>query len=168
MKKENIIKFLDAMVEDIDQNKIDLYKKIIENSKIDNFNNYEEFFFGVLYPFDNFIEGFLKVNVSTNDNVIFIMKNSNFIENHFNKLIIDKEGTPYSSDKSRTIMNSLIHYYLTGEEIKFNYNGEYTYHLPETIFKTHDHIFKFYIGLKNLFYGNNKQYLEALKIILDI
>jgi len=168
MKKENIINFLNTFCDDIDKSNLDLYKKIIENSKINNFNNYEEFFYSVLYPFDNFIEAYLKMNVSNNEDVIFIIKNSNFIENNFSNLIINKEGSACSSDKSGTIMNKLINYYKTGEKITFDYDAEYTYHLPKTIFKTHEHIIMFYIGLKKLFYGDNKKYIEALKIILNL
>ena len=47
--------FLDSIVGSIEQKEINLFKSIIETSEITNFKYHEEFFYGVLYSFDQFI-----------------------------------------------------------------------------------------------------------------
>ncbi|WP_440880652.1 hypothetical protein [Tenacibaculum sp. C7A-26P2] len=165
MKKRDLTNFLDSIAGSIEQKEINLFKSIIESSEITNFKDHEEFFHGVLYPFDQFIRGFVKSKIANNEDVVFIIKNQNYIEHNYARIIEQKEGSPCSADKSRTIIKCLLDYYKSGQEINFNYEQEYTYHLPKEVFKTHDHIIKFYEGLKHLWYGNNRKYLEALLII---
>jgi hypothetical protein len=164
---DKLFEVLDSMINDIDANQIKLFKKIIESSEIKKFNDYDEFYYAVIYPFENFITGFVKTTVANNDDVVFLIKNSQFIECQFEKIIIEKEGTTCCADKSKTIMRHLISFFITGVEIKFNYDGEYTYHLPKEIFNTHEHIIMFYEALKYLWFGDYKKYLEALKIIIN-
>lgn len=166
MKKQDLTNFLDSMLENIEQKEINLFKKIIETSEIANFKNHEEFFYAILYPFDQFVSGFIKSKIANNNDVVFIIKNQNYIENNYAKIIKDKEGRAFSADKSRTIMKSLIEYYKSGKEINFDYNQEYTYHLPKKVFKTHREIVEFYEGLKDMHYGNNKKYMLAIANIL--
>lgn len=158
--------FLNTLSDSIDKEKVELYKKIIESSEIASFDGPDEFFYAVLYPFENFISGFLHTELKTaNRDVIFIYKNSQYIDRSFAQLFIKHEGSACSSDKSRTIVNRLVQFYQTGTKIEFNYDAEYTYHYPKTIFKTHDHIVLFYEGLKDLQYGDNRKYFEAMKVI---
>lgn len=166
MKKQDLTNFLDSMIGSIEQKEIDLFKQIIETNEIKNFENHEEFFYAVLYPFDQFISGFVKSKIANNRDVVFIIKNQNYIEHNYARIIEAKEGSACSADKSRTIMKSLINHYKSGQEITFNYEQEYTYHLPKEVFKTHDQIINFYEGLKNLWYGDNRKYLEALTKVL--
>lgn len=165
MNKNDLIQFLDNFNIGIESSNKDLYKKIIEGSELTSFSDYEEFYFLVLYPFKNFLEGFLLTEVSDNRDVLFIMLNSQFIERHFNNTIEKEEGMPCCSDKSRTIMYKIIKFYTTGEKISFDFDGEYTYHIPKNVFTTHDQIILFYEGLKELYYGRNEKYLFALKFI---
>ena len=165
MKKQDLINYLNSMIGIIEKKEIDLFKKIIGTNEITNFKDHKKFFYAVLYPFDQFISGFVKSKIANNSDVVFIIKNQNYIENNFARIIEQKEGSPCSADKSRTIIKSLLNYYKNGQKITFNYQQEYTYHLPKEVFKTHDHIIKFYEGLKSLWYGDNKKYLEALQIV---
>ncbi len=164
MDKQDITKFLDSMIGRIEQKEIDLFKKVIATNKITDIKDHEGFFYAVLYPFEQFISGFVKSKIANNRDVVFIIQNQKFIEHNFARIIEEKEGSPCSADKSRTIMRSLLNHYKSGQKITFNYEQEYTYHLPKKVFKTHDHIIKFYEGLKFLWYGDNKKYLEALQI----
>lgn len=143
-----------------------LYKKVIENSDIKTFKDYDEFFFAVIYPFREFIRGFVRSEISDNVDVVFLMLNSQFVTRHFEALIERKEGWPCSADKSTTIMRALMNHFRTGEKIEFNYDGEYTYHLPKKIFASHDQIVNFYEGLKDLYYGRSEKYLKSLKDVL--
>jgi len=124
------------------------------------------FFYAVLYPWEKFIGGFLKYELKANGDVEFIFKHSQYIDRHFCNLFRDKEGGACCADKSRTIVNKLLEFYATGKKIEFDYEAEYTYHLPKNIFKNHDGIIEFYVGLKNLLYGSPQKYLEALRKVL--
>lgn len=160
----DLVSFLGGWCGDITSENKALYQKIIEGSEIQSFNNndYEEFHLSIIYPFNNFIDGFIRSEISDNHDVAFLMANSEFVEHHFEEWVRRKEGAPCSADKSRTIIRSLIKFYSKGKKIAFNYEAEYTYHLPKTVFKTHDQIVEFYEGLKSLFYGKPEKYLKAL------
>lgn len=166
MKTEVIKDFLNSIADSIEKEKIELFEKIIDSSEIKQYENPNEFFYAVLYPWEKFISGFLKSTLNANRDVEFIWKHSEFIYRHFRNLFEKYEGSACCADKSRTIVNRLLKYYANGEKIEFDYDAEYTYHLPKNIFKSHDHIIVFYEGLKSLLYGRPEKYLEALKVVL--
>ena len=166
MKKDKIKEVLVGMFDVIEKDKIELYQSIIDKKCYDNINDLQEFYFGLIYPFENFLDGLIQAEVSKDRDVRFIMLNSQFIERHYEKLIIKFEGSAYCADKSRTIMRNLVMFYKTGEKISFDYNQEYTYHLPKVIFKTHDNIIEFYQAIKDFYYGNSEKYLKAMLNII--
>jgi hypothetical protein len=166
MEQTDMKEFLDAFSGSMDEENVSLYKKIMSESMLEGkFHDYETFHLSVIYPFDNFIDSYLETEVSGNFDVKFLMRESQFVERHFNKIIDHKDGFGCCADKSRTIMKRLIQFYTDGTEIVFNYEGEYTFHLPKSVFTTHDEIVEFYVSLKQLYYGNNELYLIALKNI---
>ena len=167
IKTDELKDFLTAFSGSIENEQLELYKKIIENSEMKSFNGANEFFYAVLYPWEKFISGFLKTKLKASDEVVFIYKNSQYIDRNFAELFRKFEGLACSADKSRTIVKAILNFYTTGEKINFDYDGEYTYHLPEKIFKNHDDIIMFYRGLKNLMSGNSLVYLESLKKLID-
>lgn len=161
---EKVINGINGMFEEEEQK---MYLKFIEHCPIKSYDNYDEFYIGFVYQFEQLISSIVKNNVSNNDDVVFIYERSQFIENHFQKLIEKYENFTCCVDKSRTIMKSLINFFITGERIVFDYNAEYTYHLPKKIFTSHDDIVEFFKGLQDLYYGNPTKYLETLKIITE-
>ena len=166
MEQTDIKGFLDAFSGNLETENIALYRKIMEESMLEGkFNDYESFHLSVIYPFENFIEAFIKTEISDNFDVQFLMTQSQFIERHFEKMINRKDGFGCCADKSRTIMKRLIQFYTDGTEIVFNYDAEYTFHLPKNVFTTHDEIIEFYTALKQLYYGNHESYVLALKNI---
>lgn len=168
LTKEGLTNFLDTFSDSIDKENVELYKKLIKNAPMLNFSldSYEEFFYAVLYPFDKFVEGLIRSEICNNDDIIFIYKNSNFIEHHFDMVIESREGGCCCADKSRTIIRSLIRHFRTDTEIVFDYGQEYTYQLPETVFTKHRDIVSFYEAIKALYYGNSIEYLKCLKEIM--
>ena len=153
---------ISALLTSADTKNKEMYQAILEGSEIKQFNNWEEFYFAVLYPFEGFIEAYIKTNIAEDNNAVFLISKSQFIERHFQKLIIKKEGSACCADKSRTIITRLINYYASGDEIYFNYDAEYTYHLPKKIFTTHSEIIRFYDAVKRLYYGDSDKYIIAL------
>ena len=166
METKAFTDFLEALSGNITDGKKALYKSIIETSEIPGFDDWEEFYFAVILPFENVIEGFVRSEIADNSDVAFLFAQSQFIERQFCEMICRKEGSPCSADKSRTILNRLFTFFTTGERIEFDYTGEYTYHLPKQVFTSHDEIVEFYQGVKGLYYGNNERYLKALAAIL--
>ncbi len=97
---------------------------------------------------------------------VFLYENYNFVKSSYDFLIKLHEGRACSADKSRIIINALTKFLKTGEEIKLNYNQEYTYHLPRRIFRNHKQIYEFFDSLQKLYYGQPLKYLETLHKIL--
>lgn len=149
----------DALCSDII--KTEIVQKALLNAKN---GDIEDFYFSVLYPIENLIDG-ISQQISSCGKTQFILTHSQFIERHFEGLIRQHEGFACCADKSRTIMEKLFLAYLNDEEIQFNYDAEYTYHLPKKIFKTHDEIIMFFDGIFALYYGKPKKYLMALQSI---
>ena len=139
-----------------------MYKNLIDSSGINNYNTIDEFYYGIIYPFEKFTSGLIKSEISPNRNVVFIYQKLRFVENHFRNLFETIEGSACCADKSRAIVKRLIEFYKNGTKIEFDYNGEYTFHLPKKIFKTHESIICFYEGLHSLYYGISEKYLTAL------
>ncbi len=162
MNKSDLTKLLDVFSNGIREEEKELYKRVINENGIKQFNRYDEFYLAVIYPFEQFLNGFIASEVSGNQDVIFLLTHSDFVERQFEQYIKVYEGSACHCDKSRTIISSLIEFYKTGKRIEFDYNGEYTFHLPKKVFKTHESIVEFYDGVKSLYYGSNAMYLTAI------
>lgn len=167
MKTDDLKEFLSTMGETIEKDKIKLFEKIVDGSEIKRFENPNEFFYAILYPWEKFISGYLKSTLKANRDVEFIFTHSQYIDRHFYNLFGKYEGSACSADKSRTIVNRLLEFYATGKRIEFDYESEYIFHLPKKIFKEHDLIVEFYEGLKNLLYGDPTKYLMALNKVFQ-
>lgn len=163
MENKDIATFLDSMIGNIEQSNIDMFKSILETNEIPNIQNHEDFYYAVVYPFDKFLNAFIKTKIADNNDVVFIMKNLRYIGSNFAKIIVQKEGLSCNTDKSRTIVSSLLNWFKKNQEIDFDYNQEYTYHLPKIVFNRHNEIIEFYEALKALRYGNKEKYLEVIK-----
>ncbi len=163
MEKEKIKEVLNFMADSIEQGNIDLYNKLIDEKCFNEIENVEKFYLGLIYPHEQFITGLIKSEISKNNDVVFILKNSQFIEHNFRYWIEKIEGSACCADKTRTILKRLVEFYKNNTTIEFDYSAEYTFHLPKVIFKTHESIVEFYEGVKNLHYGNPTRYLNALK-----
>jgi len=164
---EDITKFADSMLEMIGKENIELYKKVISTSRIGEIKKARDFFYKFSYPWSRFIDGYVRSEVSKNSDVQFIYKNYDFIEVNFKYLFEKVNGNAYCADRARTMIDSLVTFFETGKKIEFDYNQEYIFQLPETIFKNHDHIVTYYEALKDLRCGRHEKYLEALKLVLS-
>jgi hypothetical protein len=160
----NIENFLNRFMGSVSEENREMYRKIIGEGEVDKniFLNYDKFYYGVKYSFEKFMDGMLMECVSEDRDVVFLMMNGRFVERHYSSVISKMEGSMCSVDKARTIVRSLIRYYKEGELIKFDYDGEYTYHLPKVIFKEQCRIIEFYEAVKSLYYGNSEKYMKII------
>lgn len=97
-----------------------------------------------------------------NRDAIWILENSVFISNYLKKIFIDKEGLSCSSDKARTVINALFKYYAFNQEIIFNYDSEFTFHLPKKVLMSQNDICDFFVAVMNIYYGNLQPYEDFL------
>lgn len=166
MEKEVIEKVLEGIFNAFKQEEVELYKALMDKiPSVKKIEAVEDFYYEVVFPFERFLSGFIRTEISDNGDVEFILKNSRFITFHFEALIRDFEGHACCADKSRTIMKGLLGFYKEGKQIVFDYEQKYTFHLPKVIFKTHESILGFYEGLKMLYCGNPEKYLTELQKI---
>ena len=92
-----------------------------------------------------------------------LIVNYELFESHFRTVFERFEGMACCSDKTRTCLAYIIKYLMIGESIKFNYEGEYTYHLPEFVLTNHDEVIFYFNALCDLVYGKFDAYLTALQ-----
>ncbi len=128
----------------------------------------ERFLYALPYPLERVVDGLLQTVLPGKREVHFILRQYRFLNLHFQKVIQRREGFGCSGDKSRTILHRLLQYYMTGKEIVFDPNEDYTFGHPTTVFTTHQEIVTFFDGLYGLYYGNPELYVKALKTTLEI
>ncbi|MDA8151509.1 MAG: hypothetical protein M0003_02140 [Acidithiobacillus sp.] len=128
----------------------------------------ERFRYALQYPLERVVDGLLQTAIPGKREAQFILRQYSFLNSHFQKIIERQEGVGCCADKSRTILHRLLQYYLTGTEVVFDPNEEYTFDHPTTVFTNHQEIVTFFEGLRSLYYGNPEGYLKALKNALEI
>ena len=125
----------------------------------------DAFFFSLTYPLSEIVDALISKELPNSPHALFLFKNSLFVEKHFERLIEKFDGSACCVDKTRNIMEQLLRFLNSGEEISFDYCQEYTYQLPVRIFNTHDEIFTFFKALNHLYYGSPEPYLQSLSEI---
>jgi hypothetical protein len=124
-------------------------------------NRYSEFYFAAVYPYEQMLDGLVS-EVTEVEKLKFLFLHSELVELHFEKLIDRHEGSVFCSDKSSTIIYSLIRYLRTGDEIAIDYTQKVTYHLPKKVFVSHDEIVSFFDAIYSFYWGDALPYLDAL------
>lgn len=123
--------------------------------------NYDHLYFSLIFPLSQAVDGLI-LSVTDNERLLFLMKHSQFVERHIETLFEKLEGAPYSADKARTVMGSLIHKHMAGKPIVFNDDQKYTFHLPKVVLRKEEDIVEFGEALEALYYGNSTQYLNFM------
>lgn len=117
------------------------------------------------YPLEQLVDGVLSEALQGHGDACFLFAHADFVEHHFEYLIVRHEGRPCSADKSRTLLSALARHFACGEDIVFNYAQPYTYHLPKRVFKEHAEIAGFFKAVQSLYYGRPEAYLLCLQAI---
>jgi len=90
----------------------------------------------------------------------FLLMQYDFVEAQIRTLITKSEGHRCCADKSKTIMKALMRHLLLDEPIEFNYEQEYTYHLPKKVLMSQDEILSFYDALHSFYYGQPDAFIN--------
>lgn len=93
---------------------------------------------------------------------VFLLNQYAFVDAHFTALIKQYEGWACSADKVRTITNRLLKHLVLGNPIEWNYNQEYTYHLPKEIFTNQEQVLEFFDSLYFFYYGRTEKFLTFM------
>ncbi len=164
--RESIKSLFDCLLSDSHKNGEELIKDIALEKGLSPENFHLQYLWPIEEGIDSMVTNYLSEFQS--DSINFIYLHYQFLESHLTELFSTYEGGACCADKSRTIINSLVKHYKTGENINFNYEQEYTYHLPKKILKTHDDIISMYRTLRSLYYGNGLAYFKEMKKTIDI
>lgn len=160
MATENQIKeLLNSMASSIGASNVELYEKLSEGVVFMEVTCPQDFRYAFLYPHEEYIDGLIRSKITKDSDAAFILEQSEFIERYFLNWIQKIEGSACCADKSRTIMRRLFNFYKDGEQIVFDYDQEYTFHLPKIVFRTHGEIIQFYEAVKSLWCGNAEKYI---------
>jgi hypothetical protein len=162
INSEAISKVIQGMVDIFHKEESDFYKTLIGNVSPKEIETPEDFFHKVIRPAEKYWNGFIRTEIKNNDNVVFLLNNTMFIEQTFQYWIKKIEGMSCCADKSRTILRRLYNYFLTGEKIVFDLSEEYTFHYPKKVFNTHKQIINVFDSLHALHYGNPMLYLKEV------
>lgn len=163
---DSIKKVLSAMHDAIGKENAELYERLTDEKVKVDINDHESFFYQIICPFHRYVSGLINTLISTDNNVEFILTHSDYLENAFRYWIVRAEGAACCDDKSRTIMRRLLNFYKDGTKIVFDYDAEYTFHLPKKLFREHHEIISFYEALKYMYSGNPNIYLVELQLMI--
>lgn len=160
---------LNSIFAGIDKEKADLFRDILEKHKAfsKDIKDYEDFYHRLVHPYNSFLEQVINSQMGEQcwylKELKFLLLNSFYVEQHYLNLIQRYEGRSCSVDKSRSIMRGLTSFFKGNEEIEWDLEQEYTYHIPKKIFTTHKSIITFFDAIKSLHYGRIDKYLVWTK-----
>lgn len=145
---------------------IDENKDLIEDAEdFDVFVNYQ-----INKVLEVYLEEILKKEIKEVQDtrkiydILFLYKNYGFLERNVKKLIVLKEGSPCSADKSRWILRSYKNFLISGTIPDMGDKKE-CYWKPK--FGTGEKWVEFCESLVRLHSGNPDRYLLALKSLID-
>ena len=150
------------------QKRAELTSLIMDNpyiaSSIDDLRNYrfEKFHEAIVMKSDDILEGIVEHVFGENYEIAFLIKQYDFLYHHLEKLFTKFEGHACCVDKTRTVLACLLLNKAKGKRIEFDYDGEWTYHLPKKILTSHEEVIKFFDAMINLYYGSHEKYLALL------
>lgn len=166
MKQEEFKEIISGFGSFIEKKNLELFEKLIDAEMFAEINNGDNFYMQFIYPYEKLLSGIAKAK-GWNDDFSFFIKNHYTIEHHFQNNIQQFEGSACCADKSSKIMKELGQFLRFGTEISFDYTQQYTYHLPEKIFKTHESIVSFFEAIQRLHYGYSDLYLIEMKKLIE-
>jgi hypothetical protein len=125
-------------------------------------NDSERFYFALMYPLSQVVDGLLSAELPDSDSARFLFKHSEFVERNLSGIFSKFEGRACSADKASTVIRSLLRFFREGREISFDRTQQYTYHLPKMVLCEHAEIVAFFQALHALYYGQADAYIACM------
>jgi hypothetical protein len=166
--KEGFLAAIGGLLAEVDRECLEAYQELSRTGTVTNAVasvkklDFESFYFEMLYPFDQAVDGLLSAELPDAEKAHFVFRHYRFIDNHLCRLFWDYEGSAFSADKARTVLRSIVGFVLTRKPITFDYSDGGAYYLPARVLKKHDEIVALYEALQCLYHGNPRPYLREL------
>lgn len=141
-----------------------MFKHLIE--KAEYFGNADEISTMIIYPFERCVELAISKIHEVDDSTASLWLDYDFIENNLSELCSRFYGSGCSVDRGRFLTKCYLEFKKTGVIPKFNWKQEYTFHYPKR--GTMKQWLNFAEGVHRLKYGYNKEYLLALKKLIEV
>ncbi|KWU19103.1 hypothetical protein [Burkholderia cenocepacia] len=164
--KTDLLAVVGGLLEHVDRESVELYQALAATGalapavtsakKLD----FESFYFEMLGPFEQAVDGLLGVELPEGEKAHFAFKQYRFLDNHLSKLFSTYEGVPFCCDKSETVIRAIVRFVVSGEPIDFSGIRD-AYYVPQKVLTSHDEIIGFYEALQSLYHGNPSAYLKA-------
>lgn len=135
---------------------------IIEATEALQTLDYRKFHSSLLRKHDRIVSALIKSVHGDNHQLTFLLSRQDYVGRHLRNLFTDFEGSACCADKERTVMRALLRHYYSKKPIEFDYGAEYTYMLPEIVFRDHDGVIAYFEAVYSLYYGNPKKYLTVM------
>ena len=165
---EEIKQVLEGLLSSINTENENEYKSVQESDDFQkaresiNNNDINGFYYSLVYPFQNQVRGLLTTELPKLHQAQFLFQQCEFVECNIKRFFENIEGSACCADKTRTIMHQLLVFFKTGKEIVFNYEQEYTYHLPTKVLNNHTEVVDYFMALYRLYYGQSKEYIAMM------
>jgi hypothetical protein len=122
-----------------------------------------DFRYNLIRPMDDLVDTILKKVAPNSPEARFLLKNSRYVDSQIRNVFQSLEGSACCADKTRTVMQALLAFYLKGKPISFNYSAQYIFQLPERVMKTQDEIVGFFEAVYFLHYGRPENFLKVME-----
>lgn len=170
----NLKQFFNALTDNQKQRRSDKFEQVKATPLVSNANHllsagrWEQFDWDLIDPLEDIATSIVEDKYegkTESGQLVFLLTKQTFIRGHLSRLFQTFEGLACSADKERTVFNAIARWLINGDEIKFNYNGDYTFQLPKKILTTHEDVICYFVSIYNLYYGRSDLYLMELKKI---
>ena len=119
-------------------------------------------------PMENIMTALVEAALPEQQNgrAAFLLTHTDFVTSHFRAVYSEFEGNSCCADKAHTAVSALGMYFIQNKPIVFDYEAEYTFHLPVKVLANQVSILEFYEALYNLYFCRTKLFLSVMLNLL--
>ena len=162
INKKEMKEFMTNLIDGFDKEYLDnpIYLHLIEQSDKVDFEDTEDVFYKIVYPFDRCLDLATRRNLGIGRDLSDIFKYFQILKRNTTELCSKFYGSPCCADRGRHLVGAYFKYKRSGTMPEFNWEGEYIFHYPHS--GSYEQWFNLIEGVLSFIYGNPTKYLEAL------
>jgi len=166
VNKKELAKVIKSLTDSFDKENLadPMFKHILRNAEY--LKDPDEMHTMILHPFIRCLELAIVHSQNKSNSVADLWVDYSFLENNISQLCSNFYGSGCSVDRGNFIVKSYIKFKEDGTIPKLDWKKEYTYHYPKK--GTMKQWFNFVEGVHRLKYGYHKEYLLALKKLIEV